>query len=242
MQYPEQIKTLNIDYLFSLKNTPISQKSFSDVLDITIDNQSFIVKRYYKPGKKLWLRLFAKRSKSHSEHNNLLFFAKHGIYTPEIVGLFRKQQRSCLVTKKLPNVYNLAEHFNIHNSKNNINNYNLDILIRFTKILRQLHDLKFVHRDYKLRNVLLSEDHKLYLIDCPNGISFNFGKFSFIFNFLYKKLALRDLVIAYKDLRKVINPRQLIYLYKIYYNLNKLDSQHKKHIKYLINHANRPRL
>lgn len=225
----------DLDFYFNLKNPPISQNDISNVIKVNLDNQDYYIKRYYKPGKNFIRYL---KPKGKAEYKNLLFFAKHNLNTIDVVDFLKSNllfdTRACLVTRSLENSCNLYEYYSNHK----ITKDNFVYLIEYIKILKKLHqELKFIHKDYKLRNVLLSKDKKLYLIDCPNGVCLNLGMFNFIISPIFNRLILSNLAIVYKDLKKVLNRKYLIILYKNYFNLNnlKLDKKHKKNISKIVN-------
>lgn len=212
------------------KNDLISQDSISDVTKISLNNKNFFLKRYYKPGKRLYIKLSKFLpfvfSKAKREFRNLLFFSNNGFYTPKIAFFAEAKGRSCLVTEELQNSQNLYEYFTQHK----VNKVNLKYLLEFAKILADLHSKNFIHRDYKLRNVILSEDKKLYLIDCPNG-------FECQSDFLLNKYIIRDLAIVYKDIRKVLPPKVQLELFKSYLKLSsktKLNSSHKAKLQAIV--------
>lgn len=217
-------------YLDYNKNSQIvSQDSISEVLRANLDciagydNYKVYIKKYYKPSKK-WLRvLFSKfrlvKSRAKSEYENLSYFKTIGFNTPEILYFAESKGRACIITKELENSTDLFNYF----SKNKINPQNFQYLIKYIEILKEIHCNNFIHRDYKLRNVLLSTDGELFLIDCPSGFKDYLGG-------LTNKFRLRDLAITYKDLRKILNRKQLLLLFKVYFNITSLKLCKKNRI------------
>lgn len=229
--------TYDLNYYFGLKAALISENDISNVIKVSLNNIDIYIKRYFKPGKTLY-RYF--KPKARVEYKNLLFFAENNFNAIEIICYLEKGYRSCIVTKSLENSSDLYQYF----TNNKITKKNFNILIEYINILKRLHtELKFIHKDYKLRNVLLSEDHKLYLIDCPSGYSLNYCNNKllniifqpFVNKFILNRLILSNISIVYDDLRKILSVRQMLVLYKTYYNLNnKLNKSDRKNISNII--------
>ncbi len=235
--YKDLLSKYNLEYFFSLKNPPLSKKSFSDVINLNLDNHDIFIKRYYSYGKKL---IYYFNPKSYAEYKNLNYFSNHGFNTPEIIAYLKKKNTSCIITKKLENSYNLYEYFianSIRDKKHAIKHPDFIYLIKYVETLKKLHDANFAHRDYKLRNVLLSQDKELYLIDCPNGINFNAFPMNIFSKCFAQKFILRDLILAYKSLKNFLNNKQILYLYKYHYlKTKKLTMPNKKIALRIIKH------
>lgn len=209
----------------------LSQDSISDVAKITLSGQKFFLKRYQKPGKHLLRKLsrFTRyiQSRAAREFSNLLYFSNNGFNTPEVIFFAEHKGRSCLITKEIEDSYNLSEYY----SKHKVNKTNFIYLLKFTEIIRALHKQGFIHRDYKLRNVLIDNNGKLYLIDCPSG----FTDYSKIF---FNRFVTHDFTVIYKDLKKVLSATQMLRLYKHYYELDntKLTIFHKNNVSKIVNY------
>lgn len=223
INYKQDFKDSSLEFFLSYKNKLISQDSISNVTKISLNNKSFFLKRYYKPGKRFYSKLSKFLpfvfSKAKREFRNLLFFANNGFNTPKIAYFAESKGCSSLVTEELNNSQNLYEYF----SQNKVDKTNINYLFEFAKTLANLHNKNFIHRDYKLRNVILCDDNKLYLIDCPNGFECQSAV-------LLNKYIIRDLAIGYKDIRKVLPPKVQLALFKCYLQLapkTKLDSNNK---------------
>lgn len=242
INYQKEFASSKLEDLFALEGELLSKDSISDVIKSTINNSNVIIKRYYKPGNNS-IRLLAKYSqlisqlisKSSREFRNLLFFANNGFFTPEIIYYSQIRGKSCLVTKELINSEDLFKYF----KKHKIDNQNFNYLLEFIAIIRKLHNMGFIHRDFKLRNVILSADKKLYLIDCPEGFVDYFSLLSGPFYSVVSRfLRQRDLANVYNDLKKILTSRQLLTLYKYYCNQGnkKLTLEDRQNIAYIINY------
>lgn len=243
INYQKEFLHCRLEDLLALQGELLSKDSISDVIRTNLNNSNVIIKRYYKPSKNTF-RSLAKYSnlvsqfvsKGSREFRNLLFFANNGFFTPEIIYFSQAKGQSCLVTKELLNSQDLSQFFKNHS----INTQNFTYLLEFISIIKSLHDKGFIHRDFKLRNVILSEEKTLYLIDCPAGFIDYFSLFCGPF---YHKVSIflkqRDLANIYKDLTKVLlTPRQLLKLYKHYYGLKngKLALEDKQNIHKIISY------
>jgi tRNA A-37 threonylcarbamoyl transferase component Bud32 len=235
VKYKNKFETFGLSYYLKLKGKVLSQDSISKVVITQIQDTRILIKKYYKPGKS-WHRKLARYfkflySKGAAEFSNLLFFANNNFNTPEIIYFNEDKGQSCLVTKEVENSHDLFHYYSSKKPNRTTKANNFRHLYRFIEVIQKLHSLNFIHRDYKLKNVLLSESAELYLIDCPNG-------FTCLFELALTKYKLRDLTIIYKDLKKLLTKTQLLCLYKYYYGITgfKLDASHKANIKYIVNY------
>lgn len=231
-KYGSLLNECDLAYFLNRSGEKVSSDSISEVIKTHYKGYDIFIKKYYKPGKSFIRKLsnfipFI-YSKGLSEYNNLSYFSHHDFLTPDILFFDEQKGQSCLVTLALSNSVDLSKYYSQFPPRFTSRHNNAYYLFDFAFLLAKLHKLGFIHRDYKLRNVLLSQDKKLYLIDCPNGFKKNrtLAKEHYI---------TRDLAIVYKDLKKVLSKTQMLRLYKHYYNLlDTFDEQSKHKIKQIL--------
>ncbi|HSI25145.1 MAG TPA: lipopolysaccharide kinase InaA family protein [Methylotenera sp.] len=160
----------NLDAIFTLKGQKITQDKVSDVIKVVHEDVNYYVKRYTSAGK--GLKRFFGKPRVQGEWENLQWFAQWGIPTVNLIGYGLEKkwglfQRGAIVTQELPQTINLAQLAN----QQGLSDARLvrKISIQLAKITRTLHAYKFIHNDLKWRNILIDNNHQVYLIDCPLG-------------------------------------------------------------------------
>ena len=162
----------DMDAVFSLKGDVITSDRISDVIRIEHLDTHYYVKRYYLAGK--GLRRFLGRPRIQGEWENLLLFTNLGIPTAEVVaygyerrfGLFN---RGAVVTKEIINTQDLAAIATQQDPRLSDKHWIKSVITQLATITRTLHQHQFIHNDLKWRNILVDNDGKIYLIDCPLG-------------------------------------------------------------------------
>lgn len=160
----------NLDRVFALQGEKITQDSISDVIKIEHNNIYYYVKRYSSAGK--GLKRFFGKPRVRGEWENLQWFSQFGIPTADIVayGLEKKWgffKRGAVITQEIPNTKNLAD---LATERRLLNNLTVKTISeQLAECTRILHAHGFIHNDLKWRNVLVDNQNKVYLIDCPVG-------------------------------------------------------------------------
>ncbi len=160
----------SLDAIFALLGQQITQDKVSDVIKVAHQGVNYYVKRYTSAGK--GLRKLIGKPRVQGEWENLQWFAQWGIPTATIIGFGYKKkwglfQRGAIITQELPHTVDLAQLAR----QQGLSDARLvkKISIQLAKITRTLHSHKFIHNDLKWRNILIDEQEKIYLIDCPLG-------------------------------------------------------------------------
>ncbi|NUM34867.1 MAG: hypothetical protein HUU50_09995 [Candidatus Brocadiae bacterium] len=151
------------------------------------------------------LRYFCRRSRGMREFLAYRFFQSCGIPGPVVVYFEEKRLLgnllwSFLVTQNIDSTVDLFSFFEKRPANGHLRQ---KIMESLAKIAWQIHSCGFYHKDFKLRNILLStieeSNPKLYLIDCPKSVQ----KKSFS-----PRLALWDIVTLYKHTSFLCTPAE----------------------------------
>lgn len=166
-----------------LTGETVSHSRLNEVVRVSAGGGHYYIKRYRAPGRGR-RRLFW-RSRVRSEWNNLGWLEARGIPTVERVAFGETRSRSrevlCLRNKpdyvgvivvrertKTRDLYAVSEQRlelfgNFH--------WRRQVIRRLGVLIHDMHSKGFIHRDLKWRNILveLTDDPKLFLIDCPLG-------------------------------------------------------------------------
>jgi len=164
----------SIESTFALQGEFITASPISKVQRVTIDGRHFYVKIYTAGGKNL--RRWFGRSRVQAEWENLLFFQELGIPTAPLVaygkttalGIYR---RGALVTAEVPNTKDLASLHDENHPLIRRRRWLSAVSRLLADYTSRLHRHRFGHLDLKWRNILatLTEEPRLYFIDCPSG-------------------------------------------------------------------------
>lgn len=161
-----------LDAVFALQGEHLTRDPLSEVIRVERGGVNYYVKRYTGAGK--GLRRYLGRPRVKSEWQNLKRFAKWGIPTAEVVawGLERSgaaYARGALITRGLPNTRDLSELADNNDPLLKDRAWVDGVSRQLARCTRIMHDHRFTHNDLKWRNLLIDDQAKLYLIDCPNG-------------------------------------------------------------------------
>ncbi|ACO80599.1 lipopolysaccharide kinase [Azotobacter vinelandii CA] len=163
----------NLDAVFALEGERVSKDPLSDVIRVEVAGVRYYVKRYRSAGK--GLRRYLGRPRVKAEWQNLKRFAKWGIpaASPAAWGLERDGGgaflRGALITRELPDTRDLARLARDKDPRLADPRW-VDIVSRqLARATRTMHDHHFVHNDLKWRNLLVDDEGRLFLIDCPMG-------------------------------------------------------------------------
>lgn len=215
--------------VFALQGERITYDSESELIRIVRDGISYYVKRYRSNGK--GLRAYLPRPRIKAEWQNLQQFADWGIPTAKIVarGMERKAGafvRGAMITREIPATDDLAHLANTQSERLQDPLWLADVSRQIADFTRTMHAHSFVHNDLKWRNILVDDQSKAYLIDCPTG-GFWWGPF--LQYRIIKDLACLDKVAKYQLSR---SQRLRFYLY--YTQQQRLTPVDKKRIKKIV--------
>ncbi|MCD6527956.1 MAG: hypothetical protein J7K75_13295 [Desulfuromonas sp.] len=210
----------------------ISRDPISYVKRIRIHDTNYYVKVYKYNGK--GVRRYLGRGRIRGEWENLLYFAQLGIPTPRLVGYGQKCRLGqfslgALITEELVNAQDLGTMAR-DNAPQLQKHYWLDaVMSQCADYTRRLHEQGFVHWDLKWRNILVSADEQpqVYFFDCPLGRC--------RFGWLKRRGFIKDLACLDKVARKILTRSQRLNFYKRYSAITRLDVQHKKQIRQIVN-------
>ncbi|MHA7841035.1 MAG: lipopolysaccharide kinase InaA family protein [Gammaproteobacteria bacterium] len=211
-----------------IEGTLVSQDSISWVKQCHLHGETFYVKYYKKAGK--GLRRWFGRSRIRGEWENLQYFARLGIPIPPIIAygeyrVWRYFHGGFLVTQAIPNTCNLQQFFEDGTYKA----YDRSTLRRLIKIIaqytKQLHNQRFIHKDLKWRNILISltDEPSIYFIDCPLG-----GK-----QWQQKRGQRKDLAHLDKLARQFLAKKDRVYFYYCYKNVTHLSLSDKSTLRFI---------
>lgn len=161
-----------LQQVFSLQGELITRDRLSEVIKYHSDQGVFYIKKYWIAGK--GIKRYLGRPRIKSEWQNILWFHQHDIPTAEVIGygmeknwgLFR---RGALITREIPNTQDLASLAAEDDARLKDADWVRVISLQAAQMLKKMHVYGFVHHDFKWRNLLVDDQHRLYVIDCPHG-------------------------------------------------------------------------
>jgi len=223
----------DLDAVFGLQGETLSRDKKSDVIRIQHDGVFYYVKRYHNAGGSLRSHLGTPRIKS--EWLNLQHFATWGIPTAQVVGwgmetrwgLFR---RGAMITRGIDGSTDLAHLAKTHDARLHDADWLENVSQQLADITRTMHQQHFAHNDLKWRNLLVDDQARLFLIDCPSG-SFWYGPF--LRYRIIKDIACLDKVAKYH-----ISRSRRLRFYMQYARLSELGIQDKSMIRRIIEFFN----
>ncbi len=164
----------SLEQVFQVKGKTITKDQLSEVILFEKCGKRFYIKRYTSAGK--GLRKYLGKSRIRAEWENMLFFHQLGIPAANVVaygeerktGIFKK---GALITEELENTTDLAQIANQDSAKLKDPTWLHPIINQVAGIARKLHSNRFIHTDFKWRNILATDSRppQVYLIDCPAG-------------------------------------------------------------------------
>lgn len=227
-QLPLELKYL--DLIFAQQGDYIATSTLNDTYPYPAGQAAYYVKRYYAGGK--GLRRWLGRSRLQAEVDNLGFFRRLGLCTPEIAnfslqkrfGLFK---RGVLITKAVNDVTDLKTLKRQQPLCFQQTDWRLAILFKLAEITRQLHAQGFIHTDLKWRNLLVSpgDKQKIVMIDCPSGQKRR--------GHWVKRGIIKDLMSLDKEANGFLSKTDRLRFYLHYQNKSKLDATDKRLIKHI---------
>ena len=162
----------SLEKVFTLEGERITRDPLSELIRVKRNGVYYYVKRYRNAGK--GLRRYAARPRIKAEWQNLRRFAKWDIPTAEVIarGLERKAGafvRGAMITREIPNSRDLADLANENSPLLDDPAWVQQVSLQIAQATRIMHQHSFTHNDLKWRNILVDEQVKVFLIDCPLG-------------------------------------------------------------------------
>ena len=219
----------SLEAVFALQGESVTLDPLSEVIRVNRNGVNYYVKRYVGAGK--GLRRYLGKPRVKAEWQNLKRFAKWGIPTAEVVawGLERRgaaYARGAMITRELPNTEDLSVLANRHDPRLADRVWVDTVSRQLAEYTRIMHDKRFTHNDLKWRNLLVDDEAKLFLIDCPNG--------DFWRGFWLKYRITKDLACLDKVAKYHLSATQRLRFYLQYRQRDRLDADDKKRIRHVV--------
>lgn len=220
----------DLDSVFALEGEIVARDSMALTLRIEINGRRYYVKRYAGLGKKPLRRWFA-TPRVQLEWENLRHFADWGIPTARLVGYGLQYQggrflRGALITAEIPDTTDLGWLARNGDPRLKSRRWLDGVSRQLADIARRMHSRRFVHGDFKWRNLLVDKTDKLHLIDCPSG---SFWRPPFLEYRIVKDLACLD-----KLAKLHLSRSRRLRFYLDYAQKAALDSGDKRRIRKIL--------
>lgn len=215
--------------VFALQGERITSDPLSELIRVERAGVRYYVKRYSGGGK--GLRRWLGRPRVKAEWQNLRHFAKWGIPTAPIVawGLERRGGvfvRGAMITRELPGTLDLAEMAQRGDPRLRNGAWVRQVSAQIATATRRMHDHHFTHNDLKWRNLLVDEEGRVFLIDCPSG--------SFWWGPLLRRRIVKDLACLDKVAKYVLSRSQRLRFYLQYRGRARLNDADKRRIRQVV--------
>ncbi|MCK9816290.1 heptose kinase [Pseudomonas chlororaphis] len=219
----------SLEAVFALEGERLTRDPLSEVIRVQRDGVNYYVKRYTGAGKNL--RRYLGKPRVKSEWQNLKRFAKWGIPTAEVVawGLERRglaYDRGAMITRELPRTEDLSALADRNDPLLADRRWVEGVSAQLARYTRIMHDHRFTHNDLKWRNLLIDDNAKLYLIDCPNG--------DFWRGFWLKYRITKDLACLDKVAKYHLSATQRLRFYLQYRQRTRLNAADKQRIRHVL--------
>lgn len=215
----------SLEKVFALEGERITHDPLSELIRVNRKGVNYYVKRYRNAGK--GLRRYAARPRIKAEWQNLKRFAKWGIATAEVIahGLERQAGafvRGAMITREIPHSRDLADL--AHNNSPLLNNptWVKQVSSQVAYAARIMHQHGFTHNDLKWRNLLVDDQVKVYLIDCPAG--------TFWWGPMLRYRIIKDLACLDKVAKYHLSHTQRLRFYLHYCQRSRLNAEDKQKI------------
>lgn len=217
----------SLDAVFALEGEQITWDHISELVRVEREGTDYYVKRYRKNGQgwRNWLPRI--RTRIRAEWENLQRFADWNIATAEIIARGEETKgpffiRGAMITRGIPNALDLEALVDERGELLQDAGWVREVSRQVAEYTRIMHDHGFVHTDLKWRNILVDDQRKAYLIDCPAG-GFWWGPF--LQYRIIKDLACLDKVGKYQ-----LSRTQRLRFYCQYTGRRRLTAEDKKRI------------
>ncbi|KHK63569.1 lipopolysaccharide kinase InaA family protein [Pseudomonas frederiksbergensis] len=219
----------SLDAVFALQGERLTKDPLSEVIRVQRKGVYYYVKRYSGAGK--GLRRYLGKPRVKAEWQNLKRFAKWGIPTAEVVawGLARRgatYARGAMITRELPRTEDLSALAKRKDPRLANRVWVDEVSRQLASYTRIMHENRFTHNDLKWRNLLVDDQPRLFLIDCPNG--------DFWRGFWLKYRITKDLACLDKVAKYHLSATQRLRFYLQYRQRARLDECDKKRIRHVV--------
>ncbi len=217
---------MDADQLWRIQGEEVTSDTVGSTLRIQVDGQTCYLKRYRRAGRRWWRGIAPSRAAA--ERRNMQRLADIGVPVPAVLawhqwrrfGVFRG---AVLLLEAVPDARDLAAMAAARDPRLADPVWRRRMSVQLAEIVARMHQARFIHNDLKWRNVLVSGDDRLVLIDVPaggwrRGIRLRWGR--------DKDLATLD-VLSAQNLSRTDRLR----LYLAYRGLKKLDAAGRRQIR-----------
>lgn len=223
----------SLQAVFELQGEHITGDRISEVIRVEHLGVRYYVKRYSFAGKGL-RRLFG-RSRIQSEWENLQWFTRHQLPTATLVGYGQEKkwglfQRGALITQEIPNTHDLDALARAGDPRLSDRHWVSDVSQQVADAMRTMHAHGFIHGDFKWRNLLVDDNARLFLIDCPLGRIWHGSLFA---HRVIKEFSSLDRVAKY-----TLSNTQRLRFYLQYVQKTRLDASDKRFLRKLAQRKN----
>lgn len=215
----------SLESVFALEGERITHDPLSELIRVNRQGVDYYVKRYRNAGK--GLRRYAARPRIKAEWQNLKRFAKWGIATAEVIAQGLERQagafvRGAMITREIPHSRDLADL--AHNKSPLLSNpvWVKQVSAQVAHAARVMHQHGFTHNDLKWRNLLVDDQVKVYLIDCPAG--------TFWWGPMLRYRIIKDLACLDKVAKYHLSNTQRLRFYLQYCQRSRLNAEDKQKI------------
>ncbi|MES2821023.1 MAG: lipopolysaccharide kinase InaA family protein [Pseudomonadota bacterium] len=219
----------DLEAVFALRGDPVTRDPLSEVIRVEHAGVRYYVKRYWGAGK--GLRRCLGRPRVKAEWQNLEHFARWGIPTAPIVGFGLERRaglfvRGALITRELERTEDMAVLARRDDPRLGDARWVDGVSRQLAQATRTLHDHHFTHNDLKWRNLLVSDQGELFLIDCPTG--------TFWWGPLLRYRIIKDLACLDKVAKYHLSTTQRLRFYLQYRQRQRLNAADKRRIRQVV--------
>jgi len=220
----------SLDRVFALEGERVAADGESEVIRLQRDGYCYYVKRYSAAkGLRRWLG----RPRIQSEWLNLERFAAWGVPSVPVLarGLERRGlsfARGAMITREVPGTRDMADLARKADPRLQDAAWVAAISTQLAQATRTLHAHHFAHNDLKWRNLLVDEQTRLYLIDCPTG--------GFWFGPLLRRRIVKDLACLDKVAKYQLSRTQRMRFFLDYRGRTRLSEGDKRRIRQILDY------
>ncbi len=219
----------SLELVFALEGERITHDSESELIRIEREGISYYVKRYRSNG--TGLRAWHPKPRVKAEWQNLQHFADWGIPTAKVVarGMERTMGafvRGAMITREIPGTRDLSDLAWEKDACLQDAEWVRQVSFQVADFTRVMHQHRFVHNDLKWRNILIDQQPKAFLIDCPTG--------GFWWGPLLQYRIIKDLACLDKVAKYQLSRSQRLRFYLHYVQRQRLAVVDKKRIGKII--------
>jgi tRNA A-37 threonylcarbamoyl transferase component Bud32 len=215
----------SLDAALNVEGEIVNSNWMSSLVRISVESEGYYVKCYASRGR--WLRRLLGRSRLRAEWENLQRFEALGVPTAELIAygetVGTREYRGAMITKELVGTRDLVQLSQHACMKDR--HWRHQLIMKLARMVRKLHDARFVHNDLKWRNILADDsvDPGVYIIDCPQGRQMS--------GLLLRRGCIKDLACLDKVAKKVLSPAERMRFYKAYRGCQRLSDADKHQIR-----------